>query len=118
MTKRFFSLSIAVLFGVSFCSASLLADKGSESKRNTLSRIYTICTTKVPKLAKIGAEGIVAAYAFHLAVVTLLETADWSRFYALHPCMNLVLRNGCIIAGLSMLAHKIGNLCLDDLEKL
>ena len=124
LSRTLFCVAMSLCIGVG-ASAGTLSAEGLK-QRAMASRLWKVCTQKVPKLVRVGAEGTVTAYSAYLALTFAKEFGFVLRavpqcnctLEGIAPVVHQLISKGCVVAGLSLLAYKAVGRCLDDLEAM
>jgi len=88
--------------------------------KHTSDRVWNVCTHKLPKLVLTGVKGAVTICSFYLFCKCGYCTFEKCRALTDSPSMNLlklILKEGCLTAGVGLLTYEVGESFLRDLEK-
>lgn len=112
-----------VTLGAVLTAGTIATDSLAVNRRDTVSRLWNVCTNKLPRFVKCGVEGALALYAGYIAFNWAVDSmpaaqrlVNWQK--PIMPILKELLYKGCIITGLGTLAYKSTNACLNDAENL
>jgi len=124
MTIKNCLICVSIIFALNVSSLTCSVRLKNERRD---SRVWNVCIYKIPHLIKIGAEGTLAVYAAYLAldwamnmqpaVITLINNIEKTQGPYI-PLLKDLLKKSCTMLGLSFLALKSTEACVQDLDIL